>query len=130
MMAVNERVAEPRPPGPWVNPVRCLCCGAEYADHVMQFLPALDFADAAAQLRSHNGGWHEGGGYRSRGPVLWLMRVQRLTDWYLFHDQCGQFWPDRCGELVFDDDDPEEEFAEYLDQEDDDGWLYEDDLPF
>jgi len=29
------------------------------------------------------------GGYRSRGPVLWAMRVEKLQAWYLNHMFCG-----------------------------------------
>lgn len=29
------------------------------------------------------------GGYRSRGPVLWAMRVAKLNEWYLNHMFCG-----------------------------------------
>lgn len=38
-------------------------------------------------VRSHNG---DAGGFRSRGPVLWAMRVMKLTAWYEKHACCEE----------------------------------------
>jgi hypothetical protein len=81
-VSVNELLPEPRPPGPWVD-ARACTCGASYED----FRAWPSFHDGAQRVRQVNG---EGGGYRSRGPVLWAMRVLKLEAWYLEHLLCGQ----------------------------------------
>lgn len=104
---VNEHIAEPKRPGGWVNRERCLCCGARYSEHRGQ---VVDYSwDAATQLvRSNNGAT---GGFRSRGPVLWAMRVLKLTDWYLVHEICGELWD---GEQCLEDKpDPELELLRF-----------------
>lgn len=74
----NPRVAEPSPPGPWVNGERCRC-GALYRDH----RAGLSFADARAELVAM------GFPHISRGPVLWWLHVFKLADWYGAHSACG-----------------------------------------
>lgn len=82
---VNEDLPAPRSPGPWVDPEQCEACGARYRD----FRAGIDWSDGVALVRGHNG---EGGGYRSRGPVLWAMRVLKLDAWYMEHWCCGEAW--------------------------------------
>ena len=106
---VNEFIAEPDRPGPWVNQARCLCCGADYRDHRQEIVP-YSWDDAVQLVRSRNGGSSEGGGYRSRGPVLWALRVLKLADWYAVHAVCGELWNGRdCIDLETD--------AELLDED-------------
>lgn len=82
--SVNEAIPAPKSPGPWVDEERCVC-GATYTDH--RTWP--DWMEATDMVRRANGGWHAGGGYRTRGPVLWAMHVLKLTDWYEKHYFCG-----------------------------------------
>lgn len=42
-------------------------------------------------VRATNGGFEGGGGYRSKGPVLWAMRVLKLDAWYNYHRDCVPF---------------------------------------
>jgi len=86
-VSVNPLFAEPSPPGPWVSGERCLGCGEDYGD----FRGPLDFAAAADVLRqAAKTAGDDGGGYRSRGPVLWVMRVFKLDAWFLQHMECGR----------------------------------------
>jgi hypothetical protein len=45
----------------------------------------LTWADGVDYLRRASG---DGGGYRSRGPVLWALRVLSLTAWRERHGWC------------------------------------------
>jgi len=83
--SVNPVVKPPKPPGPWVDDERCQACGALFDD----FHAGIDFADAAHRLRQLSGGYRAGGGYRTRGPVLWMMHVMKLEDWYREHAPHG-----------------------------------------
>lgn len=74
----------PRPPGVWVDDDECGVCGERYAD----FRPGIQWDDAVAMLRASA---DQGGGYRSRGPVLWRMRVLKLSAWYGRHYVCGEY---------------------------------------
>ena len=88
-MAVNPLLTAPRSPGPWVDDRRCAVCGALYLDHK----GPGGFSDAAQQLRSEARREGDlGGGFRSRRPVLWRMRVTKLADWFLEHAVCGSGW--------------------------------------
>lgn len=78
---VNPLVPLPKPPGAWVNDETCTACGAKYDE----FVPGVDFRSAANALRMAAGGFESGGGYRSRGPVLHMMRVMKLEEWYREH---------------------------------------------
>lgn len=98
---INETIREPSSPGPWVDGQRCHVCGACYRDH-RSVAVEYDWIDAAETVRQANGGWESGGGYRSRGAVLWAMRVGKLTDWYFVHSQCGPDWDG----TTFDESDP------------------------
>ena len=66
---------------------RSCLCGAAYADH----RSGASFDEACEAIRQAAGDRHEagGGGFRSRGPVLWVMRCHKLMHWYLTHSQCG-----------------------------------------
>lgn len=91
-MAVNERIPRPRSPGDWVTESSC-CCGATYKDHRSD----SGWTDAVQRVRAANGGWHEGGGYRSRGTVLWAMKVLKLESWYRDHYLCGEMFDPQTG---------------------------------
>ena len=106
----NTWVPLPDPPGPWVDDERCIC-GAHFGTYAA-FNSRVTFAEAAAALRQLNQSaeagdfWRgqESGGFRSRGPVLHMMRVFKLERWYAAHESCpggdwdwDQFcddWPD------------------------------------
>lgn len=81
-MSVNALLKAPDPPGSWVNESSCLICGETYEE----FEAGISWNDGVVLVRSVN---EEGGGYRSRGPVLWAMRVQKLQAWYERHTCCG-----------------------------------------
>ena len=83
-MTVNAAIDLPVSPGPWVDARRC-DCGEDYKT----FRAWPSFEDAAFRIRVANGGFGEGGGFRSRGPVLWMMRVMKLEAWYLAHQACA-----------------------------------------
>lgn len=86
---VNPLCREPSSPGPWVDSRRCAVCGALYDD----YRGASDFGEQAQELRgAARSEGDPGGGYRSRGPVLWRMRCAKLTAWYLEHAGCGEGW--------------------------------------
>lgn len=74
----NPKLGAPRPSGPWVTPERC-ACGALYHRH----RAGCSFSQVRAELAA------QGFEALSRGPVLWGMRVSKLTDWYLTHHDCG-----------------------------------------
>lgn len=82
---VNALLPRPRSPGPWVNETECSVCGAKYKD----FRAGCGFREGAQRVRDANGGFAAGGGYRSRSPVLWGMKVCKLDAWYLEHLMCG-----------------------------------------
>jgi len=105
--AANPTLREPGPPGPWVDDVRCSRCGALYED----FRGPYDWIDATIQLRSEyaneNGSYSEIGhsAWISRGPVLWRLRVAKLSAWYYVHgdpdhteDPLGDYDQDGDGE--------------------------------
>ena len=88
---VNPLVTAPRSPGSWVDEDRC-DCGAAYADHRGSY----GFHEAAQRLRAMaKAAGDEGGGFRSRGAVLWVLRTLKLESWYLEHWPCGQ-WAESC----------------------------------
>jgi hypothetical protein len=85
MPAVNPLINAPRAPGKWVDEEKCIC-GAIYGDHRGDY----SFAAAAQRLRHRaKDDGDEGGGYRSRGPVLWQLHVLKLESWYAEHYMCG-----------------------------------------
>tara|TARA_Y100000310_G_C20462492_1_gene706034 strand:- start:560 stop:856 length:297 start_codon:yes stop_codon:yes gene_type:complete len=73
-------------PMPWVDEQRCEACGEEYSS----FRCGVSWDDGVDAVRQAN--IRNGGGYRSRGPVLWAMRVIKLDAWYLRHFPCGEEW--------------------------------------
>ena len=84
-MVVTPARDAPKSPGPWVDETRCYACGGEYK----RFRGSKGFADAADDLRrAAKAAGDEGGGFRSRGAVLWWMRVNKLDEWYLKHWPC------------------------------------------
>lgn len=94
----NPNLPAPTAPHEWVDEVRCLVCGEAYAT----FRPGVSFAEGAQLVRLAAGDRHEcgGGGYRSRRPVLWAMRVLKLREWYLRHATCAPDAVERDGKLV------------------------------
>lgn len=145
-MAANVRIPAPEPPGPWVDEHSCEC-GAHLADYKKshygvtwgEAMDRLREANQAAELRGELGSQttfdldNPPGGFRSRGPVLWTMRVIKLERWYEDHADCETCeivdkWPDWWEE--------QEEIArdegftgewDWCDDDDDDGDDWEDD---
>ncbi len=115
---VNTPIPEPFPPGPWVDKERCIC-GDHRADY-RSYNSHVTFEQAAERLRDENqlaeigedpqlefrsaitgGDPHDEapGGYRSRGPVLWVMHVMKLERWYQDHEHCPEGdwdWDEFC----------------------------------
>jgi hypothetical protein len=88
---VNPHVTHSPRPGRWVDDERCVC-GAVYK----AFRGGMSFVEAAHALRARaKAEKDDGGGYRSRGPVLWMMRANKLTQWYAQHAICGQVEEER-----------------------------------
>jgi hypothetical protein len=84
-MPVNEWLAAPKAPGDWVDEESC-ACGATY--HA--FRAGVRYTEGAATVRRMNGQDRDTpNGWRSRGPVLWAMRVMKLQAWYLEHATCA-----------------------------------------
>lgn len=80
----NVVLKAPESPEDWVDEECCSRCGEEYR----RFVPGITFADGVALVRQVNGGFESGGGWRSRGAVLWAMRVLKLDAWYMKHSCC------------------------------------------
>ena len=83
MAHLNRKIKEPEAPGAWVDAEKCHTCG----ETISEFKPGVKWEDGVQIVRQQNG---EGGGFRSRGPVLWAMHVQRLQLWFERHAYC---WP-------------------------------------
>lgn len=83
---VNERMDPPKSPCEEVDGEICTVCGEYYK---MVKLGANDIGAASRMVRRSAGGWEAGGGYRSRGPLLWAMHLIKLERWYERHlDHC------------------------------------------
>jgi hypothetical protein len=86
---VNENL-EPAifPPGPWVDDVECVCM--DHPGTYKNFNSRVTFGEAADRVRQVNrDNPNAPGGWRSRGAVLWAMRVIKLERWYDAHAGCG-----------------------------------------
>lgn len=79
----NAFLKLPDSPGKWVNLEGCVC-GAKYKACSFQ----VTFPEGAALVRMSN--QDSNGGFRSRGPVLWAMRVIKASRWYELHMDCGE----------------------------------------
>jgi|TARA_R110000824_G_C15230052_1_gene678453 hypothetical protein len=112
----NVDVPEPEPPGPWIeitelsksgNVKNAVCrCGDHFSEY-KKFRSNTDYNTASQELRERNqeaeaqqgfalgGGYLDdddpAGGFRSRGPVLWMMHVQKMRQWYAEHDRCSLY---------------------------------------
>jgi hypothetical protein len=83
----NAEVLDPVPPGPWCNEKECICGG--HIEDYRSYNSRVTFDEAAARLRQTNrSAGIEGGGYRSRGPILHMMSVMKLERFYDDHAQC------------------------------------------
>jgi hypothetical protein len=81
----NPRAPEPDPPGPWVDADTCTACAEDYT----RWVAGITFDDGVQALRqAAKADGDLGGGYRSRGPVLWRMRILKLEAWYERHLEC------------------------------------------
>jgi hypothetical protein len=90
-VCVNADIPLPVAPGLWVNETRCLC-GQVY----QHFRAHPDWMECVQRIRGANGGWYKGGGFRSRGPVLHVMRCAKLEAWYQSHFGCAMLLCDAC----------------------------------
>lgn len=79
---VNESMPRPNPYCEPVDSEMCGICGEYYAEVVLN---AGGIQEASDRIRSRAGGWEKGGGYRSRGPLLWTMHILKLEAWYERH---------------------------------------------
>ena len=106
MPSVNPVLRLPGLP-PWLDLERCEGCGDLYRDH----RSGATFSDAHQRIRSaalRDG--DEGGGYRSRGPVLWAMRVLKAESWMMRHLNCrpevkelpdeSEYWQNQLNKVV------------------------------
>lgn len=85
-MPRNAYAPAPSSPGRWVDEERCTACGAVYEEH--RAWPSFSEAHQRIRARAQAQG-DEGGGYRSRGPVLWELHLLKLESWYQSHAPCG-----------------------------------------
>lgn len=91
---INLTIKLPRLP-PWLDLERCEGCGALYADHRGEY----GFEAACQRMRSVAAAdGDERGGYRSRGAVLWALRVLKAEDWLLAHIYCDPKYQDEPSE--------------------------------
>ena len=79
---VNPTIETPDPFCDDVDSEKCLVCGEYYKTTVLH---AGGVAEATQRIRQAAGGWDKGGGYRTRGPLLWAMHVLKLEAWYMRH---------------------------------------------
>lgn len=92
---VNLWWGAPSAPGDWVDEHECRVCGARYET----FRGPESFHSAARLIRYRaKAEGDDGGGYRSRGPVLWVMRAAKLAAWFEAHYPCGCCWGITTGE--------------------------------
>jgi hypothetical protein len=89
-LPVNNFIKKPVSVGNWVDEIECQGCKEKYE----QFKPGITFAEAAQLVRNHN--QETNGGFRSRGPVLWAMRILKLELWYQRHAYCNFNEIDTC----------------------------------
>ena len=93
--AVMNEELEPSPMIPardltWVDEDECSVCGEQYRATDL----GVTWDQGEALIRQTNTRGQvagSSGGYRSRGPVLWAMRVEKLTRWFDRHIGCGDF---------------------------------------
>lgn len=92
---MNPTIKLPRPKVRWITiaehpkkgaEYRCNICGTWYHQHRCGGYVACSFSDGAQLIRSRaQAEGLEGGGYRSRGPVLWAMRTLKHADFFDTH---------------------------------------------
>jgi len=79
---VNPTIPVPDPPCETLDAEMCTVCG----EYVKEISLGANSVSAASQLiRQSAGGYSAGGGYRSRGPLLWAMHVNKLQRFYERH---------------------------------------------
>lgn len=87
---VNVPIKLPKLP-PWLDLESCEGCGDLYKDHRGDY----DWQAACNRMRhAAEAEGDSGGGYRSRGPVLWALRVLKAESWLLDHVYCDPSKPD------------------------------------
>lgn len=90
-MSVNPDCLRPQVPHDWwwLTEHECIACEEQYK----RWHPGvLSFADAVQELRAQaKASGDPGGGFRSRGPVLWRMHCAKMAAWILRHQGCEPF---------------------------------------
>lgn len=67
--------------------LRCMICGAWYGDHTAGEFAGARWEDGVAAVRhAAQADGDDGGGYRSKGPVLWAMRTLKTHDFNMVHE--------------------------------------------
>ena len=123
---VNVGIPFPESPGPWVNEFVCIC--EEHPGEYQDFNSGVTFAEATAELRDWNrDNENTSGGWRSRGPVLYMMSVIKMRRWYEAHAGCWveiardpEDWSDMARALYQESQFPgtEQEFADFNNERD------------
>lgn len=81
----NQPLPAPKSPDPRiVSEEECHVCGERYKRWSES---GCTFQDAAAQMSEGP----PGAAYKSRGPILWRMRVCKLSEWYARHQTCAEW---------------------------------------
>lgn len=86
-MSVNPRIDLDELPHDAVDYERCETCGERYED----FNAGVTWDDGVELLRrAAQAQGDDGGGFRSRGPVLWAMRAVKMSRWLWRHRLCWE----------------------------------------
>ena len=80
---VNPTINEPSQICEPLDGEMCGVCGEFY--HEVTLLGKSGIDRASRRIRRAAGGWNKGGGYRTRGPLLWAMHVEKMEMWYERH---------------------------------------------
>lgn len=81
--AVNAWIAEPQQLCEAVTAEFCAVCGEFYANTILKAGTIQDASDSIRQAAKKE--QIRGGGYRTRGPLLWQLHIMKLNAWYLRH---------------------------------------------
>jgi len=100
---VNPRIKRPKLP-PWLDLTSCEGCGSLYKNHRGEY----SWSQACNRIRrAAEREGDTGGGFRSRGPVLWSLHVLKVESWMMNHIYCDPSISDEEEqELEWDDSNP------------------------
>ncbi len=105
--AVNDKLKMPVPPHDGIDYESCIC-GDTYRDFRAFVGSSSDrFSEAANNCRIAFGGWESGGGYRSFGNILFMLKIMKTAAFFeahiyhtpdvfefIFCPKCGEQQPD------------------------------------